>query len=95
MWLLISGRPTPSALPAQTPTMYLGVTPILQASLKPSLVPVFHAIFCLSAKDSQKASLKGRFPEVSSFNVRYAAPCEIGKSSLGARLPIAHLINLA
>ena len=41
-----SGRPSPEAFPTQTPTIYLGVIPIAQASLFPKEVPVFHEIFC-------------------------------------------------
>src|ERR1700741_5259333 len=55
------GLPSPSALPTHTATTYLGVTPIPHASLKPKLVPVFHAIRWDELNCSHKPSSLGRF----------------------------------
>src|SRR5664279_5268678 len=52
--------PSPSVLPVHTATTYLGVIPIAHASLKPKLVPVFHAICCEEENSCHNPSSPGR-----------------------------------
>ena len=70
------GRPSPSALPTQTATTYLGVRPIAQPSRLPKLVPVFQAILCDDENKAQAASSSGRATSTIASKVCHIAPAE-------------------